>query len=277
MRRLGALVLGMALFSLVAGCGIPEEDYLKSQKELADTQTALQAESTKLEQCQQSLKTCEDDAKEAQGALVALGAEHEKLGQEHSSLGADYSHLKALLAKIKTANETRQKAMDELLSKFQALIKSGKLSIEVNDGRMVINLPSNVLFAVGKSRLSKDGKAAVKEVAEVLKTIDGRKFQIAGHTDDQRGKRGFNPNWSLSYMRARSVFDIVVKAGMDESRLSLAAYAEYSPVADNTTPEGQERNRRIEIVLLPTSDELPLQQLMKIEKIEKKIETEIEK
>ena len=54
---------------------------------------------------------------------------------------------------------------------------------------------------------------------------------------------------------------------MDESKLSIAAYAEYSPVASNDTPEGQDANRRIEIVLLPTSDELPLKQLKKIENI----------
>ncbi len=262
------LAIGMLL---TTGC-VKKSLYNKSENNLKMSRSSWQTCKGDLQDCSEKLGVCQNNAAETQEALQALGEVHEQTQSEKQALANDYTTLKALLAKIKKSNEMRQKAMDELLAKFEALIKSGKLSIGVNDGRMVIQLPSNVLFRVGKSRLSKKGREAIKEVAEVLGTIEGRKFQVAGHTDNQRGKSRVNPNWTLSDARARSVLDLLIKTGVDESNLSFAAYAEYSPVADNRTKEGREKNRRIEIVLLPTSDELPLKQLMKIETIEKKIE-----
>lgn len=277
MKNITLIMLVFVLATLISSCGIPKEEFNKTQKELADSQAAFELKEKELAECNSQLKVCKDNASEAQKALQTLGSEYSTMEEKHANLDADYNAMVKLLEKIKNANALRQKAMNELLSKFEALIKSGKLSIGVNDGRMVIQLPSEVLFKVGRSNLSKDGKAAIAEVAEVLKTIEGRKFQVAGHTDNQRASSRVNPNWTLSYKRARSVFDLLVKNEMDESMLSLAAYAEYSPVATNDTKEGRKLNRRIEIVLLPTSDELPLKQLMKIEKVEQNIDTTVEK
>ena len=263
----------LALAFLISSCGIPQEQFDKSQKDLTDSQAAMELKVKELNDCNKKLQSCQKNADEAKAALSSLGSEYSSMEEKHANLDADYNAMAKLLANIKQANKLRQKAMDELLSKFEKLISSGKLSIGVNDGRMVIQLPSEVLFKIGKANLSKEGKTAIADVAEVLKTIEGRKFQIAGHTDNQRAKSRVNSNWTLSYKRARSVFDLMVKTELDESLLSIAAYAEYSPVASNEDKETRKLNRRIEIVLLPTSDELPLKQLMKIEKIEKNIDT----
>jgi len=274
-KSLFALVIVTVIVGLL-GCGVSKEDHEKVQKELANTQASLQAKAQEQDKCAADLKTCQMELDQIKGDLMSLSEDYSKLGEEKQKIGEEYVDVKSQLAKIRMANELRQKAMDELLAKFESLIKSGKLTIGVNDGRMVIQLPSNVLFPVGKSNLSKDGKQAVQEVAEVLKTINGRKFQVAGHADTQRPKGKVNPNWTLSYSRARAVFDLMIKDGMNESLLSLAAYAEFSPVADNNMPAGQEMNRRIEIVLLPTSDELPMKQLKQIQATEAKIEKKVE-
>ena len=269
MNKRGMILISILALALSSGCGVNKDEHAAKLAELSGCHASMDVKTGELNVCEGNLKNCQQAAQDAQAAIQSLGDEKATLGEEKEALAASNTALKDLLDRIKKANEKRQKAMDELLSKFSTLIASGKLSIGVNDGRMVIQLPSNVLFPVGRSKLSKDGKQAVVEVAEVLNTIDSRKFQVAGHTDNQRGRSRVNPNWTLSYMRARSVFDLMVKSEMDESRLSIAAYAEYSPVAANDTKESMEKNRRIEIVLLPTSDELPLKQLMKIEKVKK--------
>ncbi len=258
---------------LLAGCGVPKDEHAAKLKELANAQALLDTRNADLANSDKALLECRQREEETQQTMESLGEEKDHLSKEKTELTASNTALKELLDKIKKANEKRKKAMGELLAKFAELIQSGKLSIGVNDGRMVIQLPADVMFKVGKSKLSKAGRRAVKDVAEVLKTIEGRKFQVAGHTDDQRGRSRVNPNWTLSYKRARSVFDILVKTDKKlEPNLSLAAYAEYSPVSDNDSKEGQKKNRRIEIVLLPTSDELPLKQLMKIKKVQNKID-----
>jgi len=265
--RLTLFIIIIAL-AFCSGC-VKKSIYEKSQSDLNLSRSSWQRCKADLDGCSGKLEECEKDKTDAQSALDALGQMHESLNREHSSLGKEYTQLKDLLDRINKSNAKRRQAMDELLGKFGELIKSGRLTVAVNDGRMVIQLPSSVLFKSGQSQLSPAGKKAVIEVAGILTTIDNRKFQVAGHTDNQRASRGLNPNWSLSYNRARSVFDVLVRSGVTEDRLSIAAWAEYSPVADNRTMEGRESNRRIEIVLLPTSEELPLNQLMQLEKIEK--------
>jgi len=272
MKILTAILTVSILAFYMGGCGVKEEIHNKALKDLADTDATLQIKQQELDECQKTLTGCQTEIENVKSDLNALGAEHENLGKAHNQLDATYLDVKDQLAKIRKANDLRQKAMNQLLADFASLIASGKLSIGVNDGRMVIQLPSNLLFKVGSARLSKEGKAALTEVNEVLKGIKNRKFQIAGHTDNQRKSKRTNPNWALSYKRALAVFDLLVKNEMDESLLSIAAYAEYSPVETNETKEGRAKNRRIEIVLLPNSDEVPLKQLKMIKSVEKKIE-----
>jgi chemotaxis protein MotB len=260
------MIVGLVTI-LATACGIPKDEHLKVQQDLASTQAAFQSK-------EQQLAKCEDDLRLNTERLQVCMTNFTKTESDLKNLDAEYNDTWAQLQAMQKANDLRQKAMDELLQKFEQLIKSGKLTIGINDGRMVIQLSSDVLFEVGKAKLSKVGQEAVKEVVDVLKTIDGRKFQVAGHTDNTRGRGKENPNWTLSYQRARSVFDVMVKNEFDESLLSLAAYAEYSPVASNETKEGRQQNRRIEIVLLPTSDELPLKQLRKIQSVQETIATD---
>lgn len=269
-----AAVLSLAAL-LAFGCGIKKEIHEKALKDLADTQTSLQEKEKAFAELDAKEKACESEVAKTKGLVESVSAEYKNLSkdkatldQQKATLDQEYKETKEQLEKMLRANALRQKAMDELYAKFDGLIKSGKLKVGVNDGRMVIELPSGVLFQVGSATLSKEGKQAVAEVAEVLKTINERKFQVAGHTDDQRDKKAaVNLNWALSYNRARAVFDVLTKSGMNEALLSIAAYAEYSPVGDNATEEGKNANRRIEIVLLPTSDELPLKQIKKLENL----------
>ena len=123
---------------------------------------------------------------------------------------------------------------------------------------MIVEMESAILFASGKAKLSREGKKALTEVAEILKTISGRNFQVAGHTDDVPVRsRKFKDNWNLSSARAVAVVRHLEASGMDPNVLSSAGYADTQPVGDNKTDVGRATNRRIEIVLQPNLDELP--------------------
>jgi chemotaxis protein MotB len=123
---------------------------------------------------------------------------------------------------------------------------------------MVVELPEGILFASGKAKLKDEGEEALAEVAGVLKDIEDRDFQIAGHTDNVPIRtRRFPSNWELSAKRAVNVTRYLIEQGMKKDRLSAAGYADTQPVASNRTAEGRQQNRRIEIVLVPNLDELP--------------------
>ena len=92
----------------------------------------------------------------------------------------------------------------------------------------------------------------------VLKDLQNRNFQVAGHTDNIPIKSAkFRSNWDLSTARAVEVVNFMIVAGMEPKRLSAAGYAAESPVAPNDTPENKAKNRRIEITLVPNLDDLP--------------------
>jgi chemotaxis protein MotB len=101
------------------------------------------------------------------------------------------------------------------------------------------------------------GKDALIQVAQVLKTVAGRKFQVAGHTDNVPIQTSrFPSNWELSTARAVEVVKLLVAQGADPRSLSAAGYGEFDAVASNESADGKAKNRRIEITLQPNLDEL---------------------
>jgi chemotaxis protein MotB len=135
---------------------------------------------------------------------------------------------------------------------------AGQLKVQIRGGRMLIALPNDVLFASGRADLKKEGKEALGQLAGVLKTFADRKFQIAGHTDDDPIKTArFPSNWELSTARAVDVTRYLVDQGMDPKQVSAVGYGEFDPVVANDSSEHKAQNRRIEIALQPNLAEVP--------------------
>ena len=135
------------------------------------------------------------------------------------------------------------------------MIDAGHLKVTTRHGRIVLQLHNDVLFATGEADLKPDGKAAIGEVAATLRGVGLKRFQVAGHTDSEpittETKKKFPSNWELSAARAIAVVKLLVTDGVAPAVLSAAGYGPYDPVATNATPDGQSKNRRIEITLVP--------------------------
>jgi chemotaxis protein MotB len=137
------------------------------------------------------------------------------------------------------------------------MVDGGDLAIGLRDGRMVMQLPNDVLFASGQIELQPRGRAALKSIASVLKTIPNRHFQVAGHTDNVPIEtERFPSNWELSSARALEVTRVLIAEGVRPTTLSAAAYAEHDPIAPNKSDRERAKNRRIEITVQPNIDEL---------------------
>ena len=161
------------------------------------------------------------------------------------------------LRKQKEAADARAKLFDDFVQKFKSMIDAGKLDITTRRGQIVLALATDVLFDAGKTEIKPEGKSALAEVAAALKTVQGRRFQVAGHTDTLPiHTKEFASNWELSTARAVSVVKLLVKEGVKPEALSAAGYAEFDPSHSNGTTQGRAKNRRIEIVLVPNIEEL---------------------
>jgi chemotaxis protein MotB len=197
---------------------------------------------------------------ELEGAKTTLLGEKDRLTNELTALGKEKGVLSADLKKaldrveeLKLMAEKRKAKLKELKTKLADMQAQGKLTVVTSKGRMIVKLPENVLFDVGKAKLKKEGEAAVAQLAPILTSLEGRQFQVAGHTDST-GKD--ETNWKLSTDRALEVTLFLVNNGMPAERLGAIGYGRFQPVAANDTDEGRAQNRRIEIVLQPNIEEL---------------------
>lgn len=138
------------------------------------------------------------------------------------------------------------------MGRLQGLIDAGQLEVSIVRGRLVLNLSQEVLFDTGKAELKPEGQKTLTEIATLLATLTDRSFQIEGHTDNVPIKnQKFPSNWELSNARAMAVVHLLIRSGVTPEQLSAAGFGEFHPVAPNDTDMGRQKNRRIEIVMLP--------------------------
>jgi len=194
------------------------------------------------------------------GELERAGKNVEQLLSAKGSLAAALEQTRARLDELRraqTATEAREAQFREIAKKLQRMVDAGQLRILLRNGRMVLVLPADVLFDSGRARLSAQGRESVMAVAQALASVDGRRFQVAGHTDNQPIRwSGFSSNWQLSTERALSVVSVLIESGVKPELLSAAGYGEFEPVEPNDIADGRARNRRIEISLQPNIDEI---------------------
>jgi chemotaxis protein MotB len=233
--------------------------------ERATCATKLATANTTQAKFDKDMKVCTDTL----GAATLKATELEKQNLEFTkNLNATQGELAQLRAQ-KAEADKRMAAVEDIRKQFAKMIDTGQLRVTARRGQLVISLPSEVLFPTGSSELSKQGEYAVVEVAAVLKKLNERRFLVVGHTDNQDfAKPKGDPaalacagiptdNWQLSTARALTVTKVLVTAGMDAKSLIPAGVGANDPIASNATAEGRQKNRRIEIALLPAVSELP--------------------
>lgn len=119
----------------------------------------------------------------------------------------------------------------------------------VRDGdNIILNMPSNVTFAVDSSDISSSFYKVLDSVTLVVNEYDKTLIEVMGHTDST-GTEQYNQ--VLSEKRARSVSDYFDSRDVMPGRLATYGYGENHPVSDNSTDTGRALNRRVEIALVP--------------------------
>ena len=248
------LLLSLALFTVA--CGPSQQDLDEANARARELEARLNE--TEAKRAELEGKANELDASNAD-LLSRLGI----LGGEKENLASTLDETQRALAELRereAQSQARLASYRQIMERFRAAIDAGRLRVRAVRNRLVVELPSGILFPSGSSALKRGGDAdtTLREVADVLREINDREFQIAGHTDNiPITSRSFANNWDLSLQRARTVLEKLIELGLPEKQLSAAGHADTHPVADNDTEEGRQLNRRIEIVLMPNLDELP--------------------
>lgn len=99
-------------------------------------------------------------------------------------------------------------------------------------------------FETGKSTITPSSQAQLKNIAAILKAYPDAALKIGGYTDNAGNPQS---NMTLSSSRATAARNALVGLGVSASRLSAEGYGQEHPVADNNSPEGKARNRRVDV------------------------------
>lgn len=105
----------------------------------------------------------------------------------------------------------------------------------------------NLEFETGKDVIKQESIPSLSELAEVLTKKPEWKLQIAGHTDNVGNDQA---NLILSKKRAEAVKNFMISKGIEAERLSVLYFGETMPIASNDTPEGRQKNRRVEMTIV---------------------------
>lgn len=140
--------------------------------------------------------------------------------------------------------------MDVQEAKLRRQLEGTGVSVTRVGDDIVLNMPGNVTFQTARSDINSDFFDVLNSVALVLKEFDKTIIEVAGHTDNT-GPEDFNQR--LSEKRATSVGQYLKSQGIPEMRILTLGYGELRPISSNTTQNGRQQNRRVELTLAPSS------------------------
>ncbi len=210
---------------------------------------ALTAENGRALETNQTLLT---KLQETLAERDALKAQVEALQTETAELASARETLEAELAKVTATYES-------FADKMKAEIKKGEIRLSEFEGRIQVDLVDRILFSSGEATVTPRGQEVLARLGAVLATVEDKKIQVSGHTDDSpisdKLAETYPTNWELSVARAVNVARFLTEhAQVPPKRVVAAGHGPYQPIASNRTPEGRAKNRRIEILLIPALD-----------------------
>jgi chemotaxis protein MotB len=234
------LVYALVIFALYYFAYVPKETELTIARQTADAAGAEAAAA------QQRLAELEEE-------LVVQAA---RISDLEGLLAETGAALQASVQEREQELERVQRMQAELTETLQAEIAIGQIRVERMLDSLRVDMVNEILFDSGDATLKPEGIEVLRRLGDVLERATDKLIVVQGHTDSvQIGGRlsqRYPTNWELSAARAINVTRLLQEqVGIDPRRLSASGFSEYRPREDNSTPEGRQKNRRIEILLAP--------------------------
>lgn len=137
--------------------------------------------------------------------------------------------------------------LDSCPNTFGVDMNKGCPIIESDEKEIIEFAFKNLEFETNKSVILKESFESLNNLAELLLKKKDWKLLLSGHTDNVGNAQD---NLILSKNRAKSVQEYLIVKGIDKNRIKIEYFGQAKPIADNETPEGRRKNRRVEIVLI---------------------------
>ena len=218
-----------------------------ASKKLKSANTVIESLNGQVATLSTKLTEYEKQANQLKAENIQYGKEAEDCRKLKAAVVERMENLNGALAE----KGTSMKQIMENAEKALQVFKDQGATVTYKSGLVHLNFENNFFFKPGSSSVGANGRLALNTVAQVMRDNPGITAIIVGNTDTIPVK-GVADNWSLSTERANSVVRVLHDIYyINPIRLTAAGRGKYNPVAVNDTPEGREKNRRIEIILNP--------------------------
>lgn len=270
------LILGLALTSCVS-----KKKFLASEQHYQQTTDSLRRVTTT------QITRLKDSLSFERGANYALNVTQDKLQDRLDILQLEIDNLGSNASSTEEELNDRLRQKDQLIAERQAKIDAvnrilrtrqerlsalsealplifseqgieGGWEIRPRSGQLVLAINEDNLFRRGStSSLTSTGEEILNRVAAIVVNYPEMLIQVVGHTDNLPVPRESLDNWQYSALRAVSVVKGLTASGnIGPNRVLAASKSEYEPLESNETKEGQQRNRRVELLIAPRESDL---------------------
>ena len=258
---LAKTVVAATLTGILLGLGgcVSEDQYQRLQTAYDQSQAQLAAAQAQLARLKHQMSSSEAQIAEdnrvlnaQHGGTAALLKERNALEARLAQLQAKYKKLLALAGQAPQLPQSVNNALSRLADEYPNLLA-------FNKKLGLLRLKSDLLFALGSTKVRPQAREALKDFAKILnmRAIADNEIRIVGNTDDVPIRRNnasiMNPtNWYLSTNRAISVMYVLKHYGVIDRRMQVAGWGKTHPIAANAPGHrGNPLNRRVDIFITP--------------------------
>ena len=242
-RHLSIGIVILAVVVVASGC-VSSGTFKKMETQKNQEISTLQQNKADLEKQRAALEEGNKGLKQQVDTLT----------QQNEAIKKDVGALEQEKAALVAADQQRRQQYEALVQGLSKEVEKGQLQVKQYKNMLSVDLAEKIFFDSGKATLKKEGKEVLKKVGDALKGYENKIIRVVGHTDNvplaKSLQATFPTNWDLSVARATNVVRYLQEVGIPPQRMIPSGRGEFDPVAPNDTPEGRQKNRRIEIMLI---------------------------
>jgi chemotaxis protein MotB len=202
------------------------------------------------------------DVAQQQEQLSAIQKRLDATRKTNDSLSNSLAEREKKVHELEQVMASKDKAVQDLKNRISGALlnfKENDISVQVKNGKVYVSLAEQLLFKSGSVDVDSKGVAALQQLAKAIKDQKDLNILVEGHTDNvpiSKKSAYMSDNWDLSVMRATAITRILTKGGVGPGQITASGRGEYSPLAQNDSPQNKQKNRRTEIIITPNLDEL---------------------
>ena len=222
-----------------------EEERIEQEREAAAAKAKAEAEAKAAAEAAEAKRKADEEARR-QAELAAAREGQVKAEAEAAALKAKAGQ-DALRAKEQAARDAAEKAEREKQALRANLLEQFNRILSTRDTpRGLVVTMADVLFDTGKYNLRSEARERLARLSGIVLAHPGLNLEVEGHTDST-GSEEFNQR--LSEQRAATTRDYLIQQGLPAGNIAARGYGKSMPVADNSTVQGRQQNRRVELIV----------------------------